>query len=660
MSMENSAELQIQIFRKNNSVIRWKVSVGGKNMEPLGMAANFETETIFSGESLLLNMYSSYYPYSETKHWLQETGRYFHVIDSNYKFPSKEIAELVDFSAVREIRIKEMFDFDGEGTQVETFTINSDNCPYITNDRHYAAEELAAKKVNLPKSLTSIGEYAFYGCEKFVMNVEAGTCAHKYAEKYGLAHNVVSGDHVDQSDSHLTTDETLMSTQDKRIVGPAIDDATYIHCPFRALRLVTSDSIYVLYLEYDSEEGCVGEWEAFFDPDDYMPEIKDGTIMSGDEKIATVPALLAGLYFVLSDKIDYTILKTAFELMADTIPVQQAVEICLNCHTTNYLNGFPKGTFNKLGNMNPKDYANEAAFKNDVLQFIFSCFDERIPDFKRTVKVFKQVLTEVKNLNEIQFVDAVEGVTWEHELTDEEMWETTHKLDFSLLSFSEEVCVANTAQPTCTQRTTDVIDEEHKRLEEDELKRKEAEEQKRREEEERKQKEAEARRIAEEKAKAEAEARRIAEEKYQADLKVWEQTCENIKKQREQAVADRLSAAKATFEQAAQKDYDTAVSVATDRKKTAQQNKADAELRLSKLGLFKFAEKNAMKEAIAQAEAEIAAAEKELEQAKHDLNTTLAAISAKVSAQEALIRQSVEREIAYPEKPENSRKTIFM
>lgn len=106
------------------------------------------------------------------------------------------------------------------------------------------------------------------------------------------------------------------------------------------------------------------------------------------------------------------------------------------------------------------------------------CFDERIPDFERTVKVFKQVLTEVKNLNEIQFVDAVEGVTWEHKLTDEEMWETTHKLDFSLLSFSEEVCVANTAQPTCTQRTTDVIDEEHKRLEEDELKRKEAESQK--------------------------------------------------------------------------------------------------------------------------------------------------------------------------------------
>lgn len=193
--------------------------------------------------------------------------------------------------------------------------------------------------------------------------------------------------------------------------------------------------------------------------------------------------------------------------------------------------------------------------------------------------------------------------------------------------------------------------EDCKRLEEDELKHKEAEERKRREEEERKQKEAEARRITEEKAKAEAEARRIAEEKYQADLKSWEETCENIKKQREQAVADRLATEKVTLEQAAQKAYDIAVSVATDRKKTAQQNKADAELRLGKLGLFKFAEKNAMKEAIVQAETEIADAEKELEQAKQDLNTTLATIPQKVSVQEVAIRKSVEAEIPFPAKP---------
>lgn len=193
--------------------------------------------------------------------------------------------------------------------------------------------------------------------------------------------------------------------------------------------------------------------------------------------------------------------------------------------------------------------------------------------------------------------------------------------------------------------------EERKRLEEEELKRKEAEEQKRRKEEDCKQKEAETRRIAEEKAKAEAEARRIAEEKYHADLKVWEQTCEDIQKQREQAVTDRIAAEKAALEQAAQKDYDAAVSAAANRKKTAQQNKADAELRLGKLGLFKFAEKNAMKEAIAQAETEIADAEKELEQAKQDLNTTLATIPEKVSAQESAIRKSVEEELALPSKP---------
>ena len=105
------------------------------------------------------------------------------------------------------------------------------------------------------------------------------------------------------------------------------------------------------------------------------------------------------------------------------------------------------------------------------------------------------------------------------------------------------------------------------------------------------------------------------------------------------------------MEQAAQKDYDAAVSAAANRKKTAQQNKADAELRLSKLGLFKFAEKNAMKEAIAQAEAEIVATEKDLEQVQQDLNTTLATIPQKVSVQEVAIRKSVEAEIPFPAKP---------
>lgn len=181
--------------------------------------------------------------------------------------------------------------------------------------------------------------------------------------------------------------------------------------------------------------------------------------------------------------------------------------------------------------------------------------------------------------------------------------------------------------------------------------RKEAEVQKRRKEDERKQKEAEARRIAEEKVKAEAEARRIAEEKYQENLKAWEQTCESIKKQREQAVADRLSAAKTTLEQTAQKDYDTAVAAATARKKTAQQNKADAELRLSKLGMFKFTEKNAAKETIAQAEAEITYAEKDLEQAKQALRTTLATSPEKVFAQGVAIRNSVEAEMPFPAKP---------
>ena len=143
----------------------------------------------------------------------------------------------------------------------------------------------------------------------------------------------------------------------------------------------------------------------------------------------------------------------------------------------------------------------------------------------------------------------------------------------------------------------------------------------------------------------------MAEEKYQADLKFWEETCADVRKQRDQAVSKRLAAEKAALERAAQKVYDTAVSAATNRKKTAQQNKADAELRLSKLGLFKFTEKNAMKEAILQADAEIAAAEKDLEQAKQTLSTAIAGIPTKVSALESAIRKSVEEELTLPSKP---------
>ena len=77
-------------------------------------------------------------------------------------------------------------------------------------------------------------------------------------------------------------------------------------------------------------------------------------------------------------------------------------------------------------------------------------------------------------------------------------------------------------------------------------------------------------------------------------------------------------------------------------------------MRLGKLGLFKFAEKNAMKEAIAQAETEIADAEKELEQAMQTLNAALSAIPVKVSTQESAIRQIIENEMPFPANPEKT------
>ena len=428
----------------------------------------------------------------------------------------------------------------------------------------------------------------------------------------------------------MSHDKTIVAGEEtqRELVGH-IKETTVWSPYFRALRLVTKNKVYILYHEFN-ENVMESDERVFFDPEDYMPEIRDAKIIWGANELNTIPELLAGLYFVLSDKIDFEMLKATFSLIAETISTPKAIAICLNCHNTMYPNAFPEGSFDILKEFNTDEHTNEDVCREVVLQQIFSVFSQRIPNFEETVETFVDILRNVKSLSEIIFVDAVEGIEGEHELTDEEMWKTTHKLDFYELDF---------------------IAEERKHLEEEECKRKEAEKQKRREEEDRKQKEAEARRIAEEKAKAEAEARRIAEEKYQADLKSWEKACENIKKQREQAVTDRIAAEKAALEQAAQKDYDAAVSAAANRKKTAQQNKADAELRLGKLGLFKFAEKNAMKEAIAQAETEIADAEKELEQAKQDLNTTLATIPQKVSVQEVAIRKSVEAEIPFSAKP---------
>ena len=192
-----------------------------------------------------------------------------------------------------------------------------------------------------------------------------------------------------------------------------------------------------------------------------------------------------------------------------------------------------------------------------------------------------------------------------------------------------------------------IEEEQRKRIEAEELKLKQAEEQKRREEEERKRKEAEeAERIRQK------EARRLAEEKYAADLKAWERTCEDVKKQREQAVVERTAAERASLESAAQQTYESAIRAATQRKADAQQSKSDAEMRLSKLGIFKFAEKKSLKETIENAEREIYTANIALSTAKQALERAMAAVPAQLSANEPEIITGVEQDYPLPAKPE--------
>ena len=618
-----SVEINIQFVFKNRARIQANIDAYVDEWwDPMSMGlSDSEIKTISSGAKLLKALYAGCFPHAETEDFTADDD--FRVFDADYKPFTDQIRAIRDFSGIDRIVIKSRYENFEEGFNfTNTTTLHSENCPFISPKVLYTAEELARKRINLPQSLTSIGKDAFSGCDLLVLNVLEGSAAQRQLEKNGVPHNVIP--------SNVSCDKTIATGEEtqRELVGQ-IKEATVWSPYFRALRLATKNKVYILYHEFN-ENVMESDERVFFDPEDYMPEIRDAKIIWGENELNTIPELLAGLYFVLSDKIDFEILKATFSLIAETISTPKAIAICLNCHNTMYPNAFPKGTFDTLKKFNTDEHTNEDVCREAVLQQIFSVFNQRIPNFEETVETFVDILRNVKSLSDILFVDAVEGIEGEHELTDEEMWKTTHKLDFYELDF---------------------IAEERKHLAEEELKRKEAEEQKRREEEERKQKEAEARRIAEENAKAEAEARRIAEEKYQADLKSWEETCADIRNQRDQAVSKRLAAEKAALEQAAQKDYDTAVSTATNRKKTAQQNKADAELRLSKLSLFKFAEKNAMKEAIAQAETEIAAAEKELEQAQQVLHTALAAIPAKVSAQEASIRPSVESEIAFPTKP---------
>ena len=152
--------------------------------------------------------------------------------------------------------------------------------------------------------------------------------------------------------------------------------------------------------------------------------------------------------------------------------------------------------------------------------------------------------------------------------------------------------------------------------------------------------------------KRQEEARRIAEEKYAAELKAWEQNCGEIRTLREQRISELLEEKRVALKNEAQSAYDAAVAAANKRKEAAQQKKSDAEMRLSTLGIFKFAEKKAAKAAIQEAETEIQSAEAALVIAKQSLDKDLAAIPTAINAHKSVIARQVEQVYPLPAKPQ--------
>ena len=105
-------------------------------------------------------------------------------------------------------------------------------------------------------------------------------------------------------------------------------------------------------------------------------------------------------------------------------------------------------------------------------------------------------------------------------------------------------------------------------------------------------------------------------------------------------------------EKAARQTYEATIQAATKRKTDAQRAKADAEMRLGKLGIFNFAEKKSIKETIENAEKEIHTVNIALSTAKQAFEKALTAVPVQLSAKESEIITGVEQDYPLPAKPE--------
>lgn len=431
MSAFNDAFITIVIKLKNNAIIRTKMQVGGNKILPMGQDPTLPVsptiEEIHSGDMLLQHIYKSYFPYSDY-HWSEDNNVEFGSRSKDYRLNGyrndyEKILSVKDFRAVKEITLKERFDWDGCGIMTQKLLINSTNCPFIDTRPIFFKGELQSKKPTLPNSITSIGEDAFLGCDNLIIFVEENTPAYQCLTKYGMPHYVINQSTAPSSESSSRKPKTLHCQE-------ALPD--YYGCGYDALRIITAGDVYVLFVQYSEEFSAENKLNVWFDPDDYMPEIIDGQLTWGDLEIKSVVELSTALFFVLSNQIDFEMLKTYLNYSSNKITSKGAVEAFLNCSKSKYLNAFEKGSFDAIKNLNLSSMT-EAQKKVAVLNVVEERFKRILPNFKELIAPFVEVCNNVNSIRDILFVEISCGVIGENKLEDEELFDSEFKLDFSLL-----------------------------------------------------------------------------------------------------------------------------------------------------------------------------------------------------------------------------------
>ena len=169
----------------------------------------------------------------------------------------------------------------------------------------------------------------------------------------------------------------------------------------------------------------------------------------------------------------------------------------------------------------------------------------------------------------------------------------------------------------------------------------------------------------EEKAKAEAEKkaeaeRKVAEKKaaeekekkaYEKALGDWKQAVQKTETARKNELSRRRKAQEKTLTEKYQKEYEAAKSAANKAKKAAEDKKKKAEETLASLGVFKFGEKKAQRALIAEAEAEIAAAEQAKEAAAAAHTQAIAGMADEMENYVASQTKAVEKQFPIPAEP---------